>query len=159
MEEWRQIQKHPNYDASSEGRIRNRKTGRILKTRINDRGYESVCLHDRGEQTSTRVHRLIAETFIDENCEGLDVNHIDGNKTNNHIDNLEFCTRKENVQHAFKNGLNHGTRKKPVRIIETGEEFDSVNECAIAIGADRTQVVQCLHGRCGTCRGYHFEFI
>ena len=159
MEVWRQIEKYPNYDASSEGRIRNRKTGRILKTNTSETGYERLSLSKNSHQTTERVHRIIADTFIDGDHTGLDVNHIDGDKSNNCIDNLEFCTRQENIQHAFRTGLSHGSRKKAVRIIETGEEFDSTNECAIAIGADRTQIKDCLHGKCKTYKGLHFEYI
>ena len=147
MEVWRQIERYPNYDASSEGRIRNRKTGRILKTNTSETGYERLSLSKNSRQTTERVHRIIADTFID------------GDKSNNRIDNLEFCTRQENIQHAFRTGLSHGSRKKAVRIIETGEEFDSTNECAIAIGADRTQIKDCLHGKCKTYKGLHFEYI
>ena len=69
------------------------------------------------------MHRLVAEGFLGKQ-DGLDVNHIDGNKKNNNLLNLEFCTRQKNVEHAIKNGLNN--RKTPVKIVETGEIFDCI---------------------------------
>ena len=81
--------------------------GKLLK--LNDdrsKGYLIVTLCKNGKRKTYRVHRLVAETFID-NLENLpQVNHKDGNKYNNHINNLEWCSCKENIRHAWKNKLN-----------------------------------------------------
>lgn len=156
MEIWKPIGSIPRYEASSEGRIKNSKTGRIMKTAFNSRGYEQVCLRDNKRQVTKRVHRLVAEAFHDGNNE-LDVNHIDGNKRNNHADNLEFCTRQDNVQHAFDNGLKKPSRMVRVRVIETGQVYDSIRECGRATGCDQSMICQYLSGKLRSVNGYHFE--
>ena len=159
MEKWLTCKEFPNYEVSSNGKIRNAKTGRILKTAINQRGYEQVCLHTNNEQSTRRVHRLVADTFFDGNHEGLDVNHIDGNKTNNFIGNLEWCTRQENTKHAFNNGLRQPPRKTKIQVVETGKVFDSIMACSKAINGDRSQIRRCMLGQENTCKGYHFKAV
>lgn len=171
MEVWVGIKDHPKYEASSFGRIRNVKTGRILKQFINDKGYFVLSLDGK----SQRVHRLIADSFYDGRHDWLDVNHIDGNKQNNHISNLEFCTRSENIRHAFNNGLSKSNlndehrsignsimkekTSRPVRVLETGVVYPSINECARSIGGHRMQILMCCRGEAKTHHGLHFEFV
>ena len=156
---WVNVKNLPLYEVSENGDIRNTKTGRILKTNINQRGYETVCLHNKGKQINARVHRIVADSFYDGDHSGYDVNHIDGNKTNNAVNNLEWCTRKENIEHAYKTGLKAEPYKVKVRIVETGEVYDSLVACGKAINADRCQIHRCLIGKEKSCKGYHFETI
>ena len=82
------------------------KRGNILKGGIDRCGYKEVCLSLKGKQKSVLVHRLILKTFKPcDNMEKLDVNHINGNKLDNRLINLEWCTRSENIKHSYKNGL------------------------------------------------------
>lgn len=157
MERWLPVKGFSNYEVSSNGKIRNVKTGRILKTTINDRGYEQVCLHEKNVQSAKRVHRLVADAFFDGDHTGRDVNHIDGNKTNNFIGNLEWCSRKENIAHAYQTGLKEEPTRVKVRVVETGVIYDSLSDCSKALGADRCQIHRCLTGKEKTCKGYHFE--
>lgn len=159
MEIWIKIKDVDDYEVSSNGRVRNRKTGRIMKTPINDKGYPTVMLRKNKFYVNKRVHRLVADNFYDGDHEGLDVNHRDGNKTNNHVSNLEFCTRKENIRHAFDTGLKKPSRQIRVRVIETGEEYESIRECARQIGEDQSAICQCLNGKMRSCHGLHFEKI
>lgn len=90
-----------NYFACKEGYILN-KFGNILNGMTDRSGYKEVGISGK----SYLVHRLILKTFESNNlCDSLDVNHIDGDKTNNNISNLEWCTRSQNVKHSFNNGL------------------------------------------------------
>lgn len=95
-----------DYEASSEGRIRKVLVMKLTPTQF---GYLKVQLHKRGQQARTRrtwfVHRLIAQAFLGECPDGLMVNHKDGCKTNNHLENLEYVTRAENAAHASQTGL------------------------------------------------------
>lgn len=160
MEIWTNIKDVPGYEVSSEGRIRNSKTGRIMKTPVNSKGYKVIALRNnsmRNHYSQKSVHRLVADNFYDGDHTDLDVNHIDGNKLNNHISNLEFCTRSENVSHAFRLGLKQPSRQKKVRVIETGKVFNSIRECGRVIGCDQSMICQCLNGKMRSCNGYHFE--
>jgi len=69
-------------------------------------GYNVVCLSDGEIQKIQYVHRLVAEGFIENKDNKETINHIDGNKSNNHVDNLEWATYSENMIHAYKTGLN-----------------------------------------------------
>ena len=159
MELWLPVKGFPRYEVSSEGRIRNVKTGRIMKLQDNTRGYKQVCLRDESGQHIQRVHRVVADAFYDGDHTGRDVNHIDGNKSNNAVSNLEFCTRSENINHAFQTGLKRPSRQMRIRIIETGVAYDSIRECARAIGGNQSAICKCLTGKEKSCKGYHFEKI
>lgn len=84
--------------------------GKALKTYLDKSGYERVDLYKNNHVSKCKVHRLVLITF-DKERKDLDVNHIDGNKLNNSIDNLEWCTRKENIHHAVINGLNKQSQR------------------------------------------------
>lgn len=102
MEKWKHIEENNNYEISNYGNFRNKK-GRMLKTNINARGYEYCNISTKNVITKVKIHRLVAKYFIDNLYNKDTVNHIDGNKLNNHYTNLEWLTRKENIQHYFKN--------------------------------------------------------
>ena len=160
MEEWRRIRESNIYEVSNLGRVRNRRTGRIMRTSVTTSGYEMIQLHYDDSWHMHRVHRLVMDAFYDGDHSNLDVNHIDGNKTNNNLENLEFCTRSENVRHAFKTGLkNSNHKKRKVIILETGETFDSITECALYLGVDKSSVGFCVRGKSKTCCGYHIKEI
>lgn len=86
------------------GHVRCR-SGRIMKTRVGLNGREFVALRKGSNVRMSQVHRLVAEAFIPNPEDKPEVNHKDGNPLNNHVDNLEWCTRRENIQHAIENGL------------------------------------------------------
>jgi hypothetical protein len=100
-EEWRQVPFAPAYSVSSLGRVR--RGERICKCSITNRGYLKKRLLTIEGYKNYQVHRLILEVFIGKSQ--LDVNHINGVKTDNRLDNLEYCTRAENNLHAYRIGL------------------------------------------------------
>lgn len=159
MANWRSTPRSDKYDVNEDGLVRNHKTGHILKPCSTGCGYQKVGLYYDGEYHNERIHRLVAETFIDR-PDGCDVvNHIDGDKRNNRVDNLEWCTSKDNSLHAYAMGLRYrpetsGVPARPVEILETGEHFKSASECARYIKASSSSVYACLNGRMKTCRGY-----
>jgi len=105
MESWKRIKNYEDYSVSNYGRIRNDKTGRILKPGKNSCGYFLVVLCKNGIVKTHTIHRLVANAFIPNPENKFTVNHIDGCKTNNHADNLEWNTYSENIQHGYDTGL------------------------------------------------------
>lgn len=111
--------KYPFIIVYEDGRIYSKKSNKFLKQMINHNGYFIINIKPNGRQDKNkilRVHRLVAECFIDNPENKLFVNHKDGNKQNNDKNNLEWVTPKENSNHALKNGG---------LIIKNGEEFSS----------------------------------
>ena len=107
MEIWKEIPGFSRYSASNCGKIRNNKTNYTKKPSITPDGYLNTGLYcDKKKKTATKlVHRLIAACFCENKNNYNEVNHIDGDKKNNSASNLEWCTRKHNVNHAIKSGL------------------------------------------------------
>jgi hypothetical protein len=159
-ETWLPCREFPDYEVSSEGRIRNIYTGRILKTNINDKGYEIVCLRKDGKQYTRKIHRLVADAFHEQYYEGLDVTHVDGNKARNKAENLEWRFRSDIMRRSFRrHGRKQTHRMKRVRVVETGEVFDSIAECSAATGVNKSSISKCMNygSYYGNRKGYHFE--
>ena len=103
MEEWKQIKDFPKYIISNEGRIKNAK-GQILKPYVNHKGYFKIGLMgDDKKMHKKRVHRLVAETFIPNTNNLPEVNHLNFNKQDNRVENLEWCTDDQNREHFLHN--------------------------------------------------------
>lgn len=108
MEIWKKIPSHPKYEASSFGRIRNAKNQKPLKITIKE-GYEKVNIN----QYPYSVHRLVAASFIPiENMNGNDVDHIDWDCLNNHVSNLRWLSRSENLKNRITNTRSFSLFKK-----------------------------------------------
>ena len=102
-----------NFEISKSGVIRNCNTLKIKSQYISSTGYYMISVSKNNKSKSYRVHRLLAETFIPKNNEfQIFVNHIDGNKLNNCLENIEWCTHLENMKHAFKTGLANNSNEK-----------------------------------------------
>ena len=109
MEIFKEIKGFERYSVSNFGNVINNITGKELSQRLASNGYFRVNLRTGKEKyekpTTCSVHRLIAEAFLKKEINKNTVNHIDGNKTNNCVTNLEWCTAKENTDHAYETGL------------------------------------------------------
>lgn len=105
METIKEIPNFPNYLAYSDGRIFNKKRNKFLKQAMTKDGYLKVTLYNKGKSLTKKTHRFIMETFVPNPNNLPQVNHKDCNKTNNSVNNLEWCSAKENIHHAMKNNL------------------------------------------------------
>lgn len=171
--EWRQI-KGTVYSVSDTGEVRNDKTDRIKHTSSDNRGYRIVDLYDgSGNRKTCKVHRLVGEAFIPNPNNKPQINHIDGNKTNNNVENLEWVNQSENMIHAWRTGLepfhssygmlgkknpNGGCKGYPIICIETGQKFKSAAECARLMNISGSSIEDNLKGRTSNCRGMHFKY-
>ena len=105
--EWKTAEGY-GVEVSTDGEVRNPRTGNILRQRKSRKGYMTVAVRPDGKWSKSkcfRVHREVAKAFIPNPNNKPQVNHIDGNKTNNKATNLEWMTHKENQQHAIDNNL------------------------------------------------------
>ena len=103
-EEWRDIEGYEGlYQVSNLGRVKSKRG--ILKPRITPKGYLRIQLSKGGNRKDKFVHVLVAETFLCKYDRTLQVNHIDGNKENNKVNNLEWCNCKDNMEHSYEIGL------------------------------------------------------
>ena len=157
------LKRNPNYAITKFGSVYSRRTGKKLTPKKNWDGYLRVQLWDNGKCYFAAIHRLVAETFIP-NPEGKPfVNHIDGDKSNNYVGNLEWCTQKENILHAWKTGLSktHLNRAgKAVKQLtldgEVVKVFPSTMQVERELGIIHNNVsYACKRG--GTAGGFRWE--
>ncbi|MFB4275792.1 NUMOD4 domain-containing protein [Nonomuraea sp. MTCD27] len=99
-----QIRSLPRFRAGRGG-LPTKVSGRILRPGTGSNGYLFVILSKNARSTNARIHRLVAAAFLPNPEQRPEVNHLDGDKTNNHVTNLEWATRQENVRHACETGL------------------------------------------------------
>lgn len=165
------------YEVSNLGRIRNSKTYKIRKENINHEGYYFITgsLGCREKKITFKIHKAVAESFIPNPNNHPVVNHIDGNKLNNNIDNLEWCTYKYNTLHAISLNLSHPIPNsawpaKRIKCIELNKCFNSISDCASylylenlvknkSIENTRKSISRVLNGSRKTVSGYRFERI
>jgi len=168
MIEWRQTRDNEelndyNYSVSEYGDIENLNTGNKLKPSVNN-GYLNITLYKfdpEKKQKSFAVSRLVAILYIPR-IEGKNVvNHIDGNKLNNHYSNLEWTTQKENIKHANENGLVGYHPKKVIKCDQEGNKlksFDSVIDAAKDINLTTHAIFKVLRKKNQTAGGYKWKY-
>lgn len=129
-------------------------------------GYEVVDLYKEGKGKMYKVHRLVAQMFLDNYYNKPQVNHINGIKTDNCVSNLEWSTNSENMKHAHSTGLKKTTivNEKSVLMFDkiTGEfvsEFTSLTKASKHIGCKEADVCSVLKGRQNSTKGYYFKYV
>jgi NUMOD4 motif len=155
-EQWSDIPGYPNYEISNCGRVWNIRHDRQLKPFNDKDGYQIVSLFYYNKRTDFKVHRLVADVFLSHNSESIEVNHDDGDKSYNYVENLEWTTHEENMNHAFRTGL---SIRRAIRIIETNEVFESIIDCSRSIGGSSSGICNYLSGLRNSHRGFTFEYV
>lgn len=155
------------YEVSSEGNVRNLKTGRILKP-FYAFGYAMVNLtsanNDKTKKTKKLVHRLVAQAFIPNNDQSKTlINHKDENKRNNSVANLEWCTYKYNANYGTRNERMAKSKSKPIQQLDlkTGliiATYPSIKGAGSSTGINRSRISMVAKGKCNSAGGYGWRY-
>ena len=153
-ETWKQITEYDNYLVSNKGRVMNAKTGRILRPASNRHGYDKVVLCKNGKGAYKLVHRLVGEAFIDNPNNLETINHIDQDKHNNCVENLEWMSRGDNVRYS---------QSKPVEQYDlySGELlaiYPSVRAVERLTGFANQGISAACRGMCKQMYGYIWKY-
>lgn len=171
IETWKDIPKYEGlYQVSNMGRIKSlkRKTlngkclyDKILNNRINHNGYLMIFLSKNKKIKGYRIHRLVAQAFIPNPDNLPQVNHIDKNKTNNRINNLEWCTAKYNTQHAIINKLRDNKYRRKIVQCDLDnnivKEWNSIKE-ATDFGFSKSGIWQCCNNKRNMHKNYKWYY-
>lgn len=163
MEEFRKIEEFEYYSISNLGRVRNDKTYRILKSSINSNGYEYITIKiytNKIPKTYLRyIHRLMAIAFIPNEENKQQIDHINGNKVDNRLENLRWVTISEN-RHAYGYELSNLHRQKKITATNIDGrklEFNSRNEAAKYFKCDKSQISYGRYYKKGNKKNWKFE--
>ena len=180
MEEWRDVKDFDNYMISNKGRVKSKerisiakgtnyiRKEKILHYGIHKLGYLYVYLYNNNGNNKKKmyIHRLVANAFIENTNDYKEINHIDGDKQNNCVENLEWCNRSMNVKHAYQNNLekkligklNH--KSKAIKQFTKDGEFirnwESINLANKSLNI--TSVGSCCRGDNKTAGGYIWRY-
>ena len=149
------------YQANTNGEIRNKKNNNIIKQYINNKGYYTVTLYRNHKSSRYNVHTLIAKTFIKNNDNLPLINHMDGNKLNNNINNLEWCTSRHNIEHAYNNGLKKGCWKRVYQYDKSGKLiaiYDSQTLASMITKIKRSDISRSCNSDNSTAGGYFWRW-
>lgn len=162
---WKTIIGFNNYEISDEGKVRNKTTQYILKGRLSKSGYYQVSLKndETGKFMNQYIHRLVALHFIDNQENKREVNHKDGDKTNNKLENLEWVTSSENQKHRHSIGVAK-TSNRRIGMFDLDnnliKEFNSIVEAFITLNKpSRVNIDNALQGKQKTAYGYIWKYL
>ena len=146
MEIWKDVPDYDNYEISNLANIRNKKTKYLFKSKSPKQRYIQILLSKNNKNKSVALHRLVAQVFIENPENKSDVNHIDGNKRNNSVENLEWVTHSENMIHASKSGLTSTTNSQceELELLDENNNiiktFRTQNDAAIYFGINQEAI-------------------
>ncbi len=161
VETFVKIEGFEKYEVSNLGKVRNIKSGRVLKPYLTKKGYLRHPLHGHDKRKHLYLHRIIATAFID-NPEGKPcVNHIDENKLNNDLSNLEWCSVRENNIHGTRTKRSSETRSKKVIQLDLNDnalnEFESMKQAGQETGTSAGDISKCCNGKRKSAGGYKWR--
>ena len=154
---WKTVIEFEKYEVSNFGKIRNKETGKVKKVSKRKRdGYYEVSLQKDSKQYTKCIHILVAKTFIENPNKYPAINHIDGNKENNAVRNLEWCTYKYNNIHKY-----YVIKKcvRSVRCKDTNVTYPSIAEASRKTGISGGLISLCCSGKRNYASGYVWEYV
>lgn len=155
MEIWKDIENYEDlYQVSNLGNVKSLRSGKILKPWRSGEGYLRIYLYKNGKRKRFLIHRLVAEAFLPNEDELPEVDHINNDKTDNRVCNLQWISRVENLR---KKETGIGIPRRVI-CVETGEIFESVVAAAESVNRAKKTMSQHLGGFTQTCAGKHFEY-
>lgn len=151
-----------NYYIDEDGNIYNKNKKLMAGKWIDNTGYYQIVLRKDGKRKHLRIHRLVALQFIPNPDRLPQVNHKDGNKLNNNINNLEWTTNSENTKHGYDNELYHSKKRKIMvkainKLNKEEKIFSSIRECSKELGLNRKTISAILYGSKET-NNYNYDF-
>lgn len=153
-----QISNYGSVKALGNGNSNNSKE-KILKPTKDKKGYLRVDLSKQGKRKQYQVHRLVAQAFIDNPNNYEEVNHKDENKTNNKVENLEFCDRKYNANYGTAIERSTLSRSKQVMCVETGVVYPSTMEVERQLGFAHSYISTCCNGKLKQAYGHTWCYV
>lgn len=154
------------YQVSDKGRVRSLYDGRhdkerikVLKSNPQHGGYLKVTLCVGHSRKHFKVHRLVAQAFLPDYSEDLQVNHLDENKKNNCVENLKMCTGKENSNYGTRNQRSAEKRSKKVLCLTNGVIYPSIAEASRQLNICQGGISECCNGKRKQIKGYQFKFV
>lgn len=163
MEIWKDVNGYEGlYKVSNIGNILSLKFNRgkkekLLAKTLNQWGYYFVCLTKNEKKDTSSIHRLVAEAFIPNPENKNTINHKDGNKINNHVSNLEWCTISENLKHSFKTGQRDHLLVGCTQLSKDGfliNDYKSVKQAEKETGVYSSNICRCLKGKTKSAGGF-----
>lgn len=152
------------YQVSNLGNVKslgNNKTrkDKILKPAKHSKGYLIVCLSKQGKHKLHKIHRLVAQAFIQNPNNYQQINHKDENPANNQVNNLEWCDCQYNINYGTRNQRVADSLCKQVLCIETGVVYKSIMEVEKQLGFNNSYISNACNGRCKQAYGYTWKFV
>ena len=151
------------YSVDEYGGVFDKYNKKYLKHFNNGFGYEYVMLSLNGKYKQYKVHRLVAEAFVDNPDNKPFVNHLDCDRSNNYYKNLEWCTQKENINYAQKVNSPYNKRNKKVGKFDKYnnliEVYESISEASRRTGTTITSISYSANGKRKTGGGYIWHFV
>lgn len=159
---WKDIKEYEGlYQVSNLGNVKRKKDNYVFKKNKNSSGYRVVTLTKNKMEKSVSVHRLVANAFIPNPKNKSQINHIDGNKMNNIIDNLEWCTASENMEHAYKNNLEILKGKKIIQYdnnINIIKIWNKISDAEKQLNISHGKISMVCRGKRNKAGGYIWRY-
>ncbi|MDD3029819.1 MAG: HNH endonuclease [Alphaproteobacteria bacterium] len=165
MEYWKPVNGYEGvYEVSSEGRLRNVRSNKVLGENSRSQGYVQDALCKNGRRLQMRRHRIVAEAFIPNPENKREVNHKNGDKSDNSVENLEWVSHRENADHAWRTGLTSAPPANMPRMVKQYYEgariatYGSIKEASLSNRVSEEDICKCCKGKRKSAGGFTWTY-